>query len=102
MGRNPKTGKKKSGIKVHSLIHANEGVSCDIQFTSVARHDYFLLAPDKLTASDILAMDKAYIDYEKFERMTQRGVIYVIKMKRNLTYETLSSTYYMNANGQIQ
>ena len=30
--------------------------------------------------------------------MTQRGVIYVSKMKRSLTYETLSDTYYMNAN----
>ena len=102
MGRNPKTGKKKGGIKVHSVIHANEGVPCDIQFTSAAKHDHFLLSPDKLTAGDILAMDRAYIDYEKFEQMTQRGVIYVTKMKQNLTYETLSSTYYMNAKGQMQ
>lgn len=34
--------------------------------------------------------------------MTQRGVTYVTKMKSNLTYETLSSTYYMNPNGQMQ
>ena len=102
VGRNPKTGKKKGGIKVHSVIHANEGVPCDIQFTSAAKHDHFLLSPDKLTAGDILAMDRAYIDYEKFEQMTQRGVIYVTKMKQNLTYETLSSTYYMNAKGQMQ
>ena len=102
VGRNPKTGKKKGGIKVHSVIHANEGVPCDIQFTSAAKHDHFLLAPDKLTAGDILAMDRAYIDYEKFEQMTQRGVIYVTKMKQNLTYETLSSTYYMNEKGQMQ
>ena len=26
VGRHPKTGKKKGGIKVHSVIHANEGV----------------------------------------------------------------------------
>ena len=102
VGRNPKTGKKKGGIKVHSVIHANEGVPCDIQFTSAAKHDHFLLSPDKLTAGDILAMDRAYIDYEKFEQMTQRGVIYVTKMKQNLTYKTLSSTYYMNAKGQMQ
>jgi hypothetical protein len=102
VGRNPKTGKKKGGIKVHSVIHANEGVPCDIQFTSAAKHDHFLLSPDKLTAGDILAMDRAYIDYEKFEQMTQRGVIYVTKMKQNLTYETLSSTYYMNAKGLMQ
>ena len=102
VGRNPKTGKKKGGIKVHSVIHANEGVPCDIQFTSAAKHDHFLLSPDRLTAGDILAMDRAYIDYGKFEQMTQRGIIYVTKMKQNLTYETLSSTYYMNAKGQMQ
>jgi len=28
-GRNPKTGKKKGGIKVHTVIHANEGVASD-------------------------------------------------------------------------
>ena len=28
VGRHPKTGKKKGGIKVHSVIHANEGVHC--------------------------------------------------------------------------
>lgn len=26
VGRHPKTGKKKGGIKVHTVIHANEGV----------------------------------------------------------------------------
>ena len=102
VGRNPKTGRKKGGIKVHSVIHANEGVPCDIQFTSAAKHDHFMLSPDKLTAGDILAMDRAYIDYGKFEQMTKRGVIYVTKMKQNLTYETLKSTYYMNTKGQMQ
>jgi hypothetical protein len=102
VGRNPKTGKKKGGIKVHSVIHANEGVPCYILFTSAAKHDHFLLAPDRLTAGDTLVMDRAYIDYEKFEQMTQRGVIYVTKMKQNLTCETLSSTYYMNEKGQMQ
>ena len=30
IGRHPKTGKKKGGIKVHAVIHANEGVPCDV------------------------------------------------------------------------
>lgn len=37
VGRYPKTGKKKGGIKVHTNIHANEGVSSDIRFTSFIR-----------------------------------------------------------------
>ena len=32
VGRNPKTGKKKGGIKVHKVIRAVEGVASDIKF----------------------------------------------------------------------
>ncbi len=45
VGRHPKRGKKIGGIKVHSVIHANEGVPCDVQFTSAATNDSFMLAP---------------------------------------------------------
>ena len=40
VGRHPKTGRKKGGIKVHTVIHANEGVPSDIRFTSAATNDY--------------------------------------------------------------
>ena len=96
VGHNPKTGKEKGGIKAHSVIHANEGVPCDVQFTSAATHDHFMLSPEKLSKGDLIALDRAYIDYGRFEELTQRGVIYVIKMKSNLVYETLSSVYYMS------
>lgn len=99
VGRNPKTGKKKGGIKVHANIHANEGVPSDIKFTSAATNDSFMLMPSNYNRGDIVAMDRAYIDYSKFEELTQRGVIYVTKMKKNLVHETLSDVMYMNPDG---
>lgn len=36
VGRHPKSGKKKGGIKVHTVIHANEEIPLDIKFTSTA------------------------------------------------------------------
>lgn len=45
VGRHPKTGKEKGGIKVHTVIHANEGVPSDIRFTSAATNDSFMLNP---------------------------------------------------------
>ena len=36
VGRHPKTGRKKGGIKVHTVISANENVPCDVRFTSAA------------------------------------------------------------------
>ena len=86
IGRNPKSGKKKGGIKVHANIHANEGVPSDIKFTSAATNDSFMLKPANYAAGDILAFDRAYIDYAKFEELTRNGVVYVTKMKKNLVY----------------
>ncbi len=102
VGRHPKTGKKKGGIKVHTVIHANEGVPSDIRFTSAATNDSFMLKPATLSKGDIMAMDHAYIDYEKFEQMTQRGVIYVTKMKKNLKYSIQSDIMYQTPNGLME
>ena len=38
-------------------------------------------------------MDRAYIDYEKFQQITEHGVTYVTKMNKNLKYSIL--TYIM-------
>ncbi len=99
VGRNPKTGKKKGGIKVHTNIHANEGVPSDIKFTSAATNDSFMLKPTNYKDGDIIAIDRAYIDYSKFEQLTNRGVIYVTKMKKSLVYDVLSSTTYITPAG---
>ena len=99
VGRHPKTGKKKGGIKVHTVIHANEGVPSDIKFTSAATNDSFMLKPAALNKGDIMAMDRAYIDYEKFEQLSERGVVYVTKMKKSLKYKILNDTAYQTPDG---
>ena len=101
-GRHPKTGKKKGGIKVHTVIHANDGVPSDIKFTSAATNDSFMLKPSHLSKGDIIAMDRAYIDYSKFEELTQRGVIYVTKLKKSLKYRINSDVMYQTPNGLMQ
>lgn len=102
VGRHPKTGKKKGGIKVHTVIHANEGVPSDIKFTSAATNDSFMLKPSALCKGDIMAMDRAYIDYGKFQQLTERGVIYVTKMKKNLRYSILSDIMYQSTKGLME
>ena len=102
VGRHPKTGKKKGGIKVHTVIHANEGVPSDIKFTSAATDDSFMLKPSALNKGDIMAMDRAYIDYGKFQQLTERGVIYVTKMKKNLRYSILSDIMYQSTKGLME
>lgn len=102
VGRHPKTGKKKGGIKVHAVIHANEGVPCDVEFTSAATNDSFMLAPSHYKRDEIAALDRAYINYDKFEELTDRGVVYVTKMKKNLNYEVLVDCMHQNPQGLME
>lgn len=102
VGRHPRTGKKKGGIKVHAVIHANEGVPCDVQFTSAATNDSFMLAPSHYSHNEITAMDRAYINYAKFEELTDRGVVYVTKMKKNLNYEVLVDCMHQSPRGLME
>ena len=99
VGRHPKMGRKKGGIKVHAVIHANEGVPCDVQFTSAATHDSFMLAPGHYRYNEIIAMDRAYINYAKFEELTGRGVVYVTKMRKDLKYDVLADCIHQMPQG---
>ena len=102
VGRHPKAGKKKGGLKVHAVIYANEGVPCDVRYTSAATNDSFMLAPSHYSRNEITAMDRANINYVKFEELTDRGVIYVTKMKKNLKYEVLVDCMHQNPQGLMQ
>lgn len=102
VGRNPKTGKKKGGIKVHTVIHANEGVPSDVRFTSAATNDSFMLKPSNFHDGDVLAMDRAYIDYAKMEELTKNGVIYVTKLKKSLSYVLWKDFAWQNPEGLMQ
>ena len=102
VGRHPKTGRKKGGIKVHTVISANENVPCDVRFTSAATNYSFMLAPSMYSNGEIVAMDRAYINYEKFEEMTERNVVYVTKLKKNLVYEVLEDCMDMDPSGRMR
>ena len=60
-----------------------------------------MLNPANYTSGDILAFDRAYIDYAKFEELTRNGVIYVTKMKKNLVYAISDDTMYMTSDGKM-
>ena len=47
-------------------------------------------------------MDRAYINYAKFEELTDRGVIYVTKMKKSLNYEVLVDCMHQNPQGLME
>lgn len=47
-------------------------------------------------------MDRAYIDYKKLEKLTQREVMYVTKMKKNLRYNIIEDCMCQTKEGLME
>ena len=101
VGRHPKSGKKKGGMKVHTVMKYHVGVPMVVQLTSAAKHDHYLLKEVHLPKDSTLAMDRGYVDIAQFQRLTEEGVCYVTRMKKNLKYEVLESVMYVNTEGLV-
>lgn len=88
VGRNPKNGKKKGGIKAHTIIKASENVPCLIRYSEAARHDHmFLKEVFTLAKGSIITFDKGYVDYALYEAFTKSSIWYVTRLKENALYE---------------
>ena len=61
-----------------------------------------MLAPGHFKHDEIVALDRAYINYEKFEELTERNVVYVTKMKKGLKYDVLADCMDMNEAGLME
>ncbi len=87
VGRNPKQGKKKGGIKAHTIIKASENVPCLIRYSEAVRHDHmFLDEVLNLAAGSIITFDKGYVDYAQYEAFTKNRIWYVTRLKGNAVY----------------
>jgi hypothetical protein len=88
VGRNPKEGKKKGGIKAHTIIKASENVPCLIRYSEAARHDHmFLKEVLNLAAGSIITFDKGYVDYAQYQVFSENSIWYVTRLKDNAIYE---------------
>ena len=88
VGRNPKSGRKKGGIKAHTIIKASENVPYLIRYSEAVRHDHmFLDEVLNLPAGSIITFDKGYVDYAKYEQFSTKSIWYVTRLKSNALYK---------------
>ena len=51
VGRNPLEGKKKGGIKAHTIIKASENIPCLIRYSEAVRHDHTFIKEAQITSN---------------------------------------------------
>jgi len=89
VGRNPINGKKKGGIKMHTMINALEDVPCLVPFSSAATHDHTFLKELDLEKGSFVVFDKAYNDYLQYLEWTLNDIYFVTRQKNNAVYRSI-------------
>lgn len=86
-GRNPASGKRKGGVKVHTLMRSDEDVPCLIRQTAAAAHDSPFLKEIQLPEGSIIVFDKGYNDYKQYERFSKDKISWITRIKSTAVYD---------------
>jgi hypothetical protein len=89
-GRNPIDGKKKGGIKMHTMINASEDVPSLIRFTSATTHDHEFLKELELKRGSFIVFDRGYNDYEQYASWILDGIFFITRQKDNASYNSIA------------
>jgi hypothetical protein len=88
-GMSPINGKRKGGIKAHTLIKAEEDVPQLIRFTAGAANDITFMKSISLPKGSIVVCDRAYHDYNELDRWSKEGITWVSRTRRGMVIEKL-------------
>lgn len=91
VGRKSKEGKSKGGIKVHTVINADEIVPNLVWFSPATTHDHNFLKRLKCDDNTIYVFDKGYNDYKAFKHFTEHKTGFVTRLKDNALYEEIEN-----------
>ncbi len=89
VGRKSKSGKSKGGIKVHTVINADEIVPNLVWFSPATTHDHNFLKKLKCDDNTVYVFDKGYNDYKAFRHFTENKTGFVTRMKDNALYQEI-------------
>ena len=80
-------GKRKGGIKVHTLLRADQDVPCMIRYSEGAANDGRFLKEIKLPKGSVIVFDKGYRDYNTYNRFNSEGITWVTRHRDHSVYK---------------
>jgi hypothetical protein len=87
-GKNP-SGKRKGGIKVHTLIRRDQDVPCMIRYSAAAANDSQYLKEVQLPKGSIIVFDRGYYDFTAYNRFTDDGITWVTRRRKLFSHKVL-------------
>lgn len=80
-------GRRKGGIKVHTLIRSDQDVPCMIRYSAAASNDSQYLGQVHLPKGSVIVFDKGYPNYNSYLRFANTGVTWVTRLRNRMVYE---------------
>jgi Transposase DDE domain/Domain of unknown function (DUF4372) len=82
-------GKRKGGIKVHTLLHSASDTATMIRYSPSAQSDVTYLKEVHLPKGSVIIFDKGYLDYRSYNRFSHEGVTFVTRHHDRSVYRTI-------------
>jgi len=79
----------KGGVKAHVLISHDDYMPSFVHISDAKKADVKAARLLHLKTGSIVAMDRAYNDYEMFSQWTDAGIFFVTRLKSNAVYEVV-------------
>jgi hypothetical protein len=100
-GLSKANGKRKGGIKVHTLLHAGNDLPEMIRYSPAANNDVSYLKHVQLNPGSVVVFDKGYCDYRTYNRFTKQHVTWVTRQNERSVYR-IKEEYTVNDYQQQQ
>jgi putative transposase len=79
----------KGGIKLHTLLDHDGYIPAFVQITAAKVGDLTVAKLMNLAAFSIVVMDRAYVDFAWFQKLNEKKIFFVTRMKRKIKYHVL-------------
>ncbi len=83
--------KHKAAVKLHTLLDIRCEIPCFIHISDGKLHDVNVLDILEFEVDAFYVMDRGYLDWERLHRIHQAGSYFVIRAKKNLSFERIYS-----------
>jgi hypothetical protein len=90
-GKSCADGRRKGGIKVHTLMRSDQDVPCMIRFSSAAGADVTFLKKVVLPPGSIIVFDKGYRDYNTYNRLIEKKITWITRNSDTSIYRVIKA-----------
>jgi putative transposase len=89
----------KGGIKLHTLLDHDGYIPAFIKVTAAKVSDLSVAKILKLPAFSIVVMDRAFVDFGWFAKLTKKKVFFVTRLKKGIKYRVVRRSPVIKAKG---